>query len=200
MRRAAKCVAGLLLVTLAASLGACGKSGSSTAPPMPSAFAWQAPSGPPGRVMSLAARSSGDIFAGTRHAGVIRSVDFGAHWFPANTGIQDKDIYALITRGSGELYAGTEGGVWRSTDNGANWTAVSSGLTVMRVVTLASRPNGQVIAGTANGVFRSIDNGASWSAASSGLITTDVLSLAVTSAGNVLAGTNYGGVCRSQGE
>lgn len=159
------------------------------------------------KVKCICISPSGDVFIGTDGGGVYRSVDNGATWTQANTGLTNLYIQAIAANPDGTfLYAGTQYGIFRSADRGAGWTAISSSLPsiAMEVQAIVASPNGSggtgLFAGTKyDGVFISSDNGATWNVviAGNGLAdTTNVLSLAVVP-GIVYAGTWADGVFRS---
>lgn len=99
--------------------------------------------GPPGQAISRLAinpRNPNIIYAGTL-GGVFKSVDGGAHWQAANTGLANTFVRALAIDpvNANTLYAGTSGvpmgmttyegsGVYKSTDGGAHWEDVTAGL------------------------------------------------------------------------
>lgn len=53
-------------------------------------------------------------FAGTSDRGVFVSTDRGTSWRPANTGLTDSSVAALMLDPDGYLYAGTGSGLFRS--------------------------------------------------------------------------------------
>jgi len=81
--------------------------------------------------------SGSNLFAGTWGGGVFLSTNNGTSWTAVNTGLTDRDVFALAVSGS-NLFAGTWGdGVFLSTHNGTSWTAVNTGLTNRDVSALA---------------------------------------------------------------
>jgi photosystem II stability/assembly factor-like uncharacterized protein len=84
---------------------------------------WTPTSGPPkAHVLTLAANSSGHIFAGLEGNGIYVSTDQGASWIPKSAGLTNTFIYAVAVSPNGYVFCGTSGsGVFRSTDNGASW-------------------------------------------------------------------------------
>ena len=114
------------------------------------------------------------LYAGTAGAGVYRTVDGGESWAPANTGITDFDIIALVVATDGSaVYAGTRaGGVFKSTDNGTSWNAVNNGLDP-HILSLEIVPgNGTTLYASVDdggGVYRTTDGGTTWTAVNDGL-------------------------------
>jgi hypothetical protein len=134
------------------------------------ANAWT-PIGPDGgRVRVLAADpNNADTVYAAGDGAVWKSVDGGAHWSAARSGITEPTIGALaIDRlDSQVLYAGSldGGGVFRSTDGGATWAAANNGLAITTIGTLAVDPTNSAIvyAGTTCcGIYKSTNRGASW--------------------------------------
>ena len=141
--------------------------------------------------------SGGAIFAGI-YAGIYRSVDNGATWSTANTGLPERVTASCLMTSGETIIAGTPGyGIYRSSDNGATWSEANTGLPnifAARFVNSLTASGGAIIAGTYAGIYRSVDNGATWNEANSGLPAGDareVFSLTV-SGGAVIAGTDAG--------
>lgn len=128
----------------------------------------------------------GAIYVATTPTGVRKSVDDGATWTLANTGLPavgaNINVQSIGHSGSA-LLCGTQSGVYRSTDNGANWTNINGPLPtatpaiycnkIYHFNNLAGSPTiivftGQ-IANNGGGVFRTFDNGTTWLAGFSGL-------------------------------
>ena len=133
---------------------------------------------------------SGHLLAVTKKD-IHRSVDAGATWQPAGTGLSAKHVTALTSGDDGALYAGTDKGeVHLSQDEGATWRQAagtpvrlpvrglsklvpailqSSGhLPEVVVSSLAAYRSGSkevLAAGTDSGVFLSTDRGQSWKTA-----------------------------------
>src|SRR5690606_26052146 len=99
---------------------------------------------------------------------IYKSIDGGANWFEASTGIAGQDVRALFidaADSSGNtVYAGTggnganPGGVYRSTDGGVTWNSLSLGLPADAALALAMPPRAlgapaRIIAGTTAGVW-----------------------------------------------
>jgi carboxypeptidase T len=144
------------------------------------------------------------MYAATWGAGVYKTTDGGAFWFPANNGLGDKQwLYALWFDAAGQaLYAGTgDGGVYKTTNSGASWFPVNAGLEDWNIRALVGDPvQSQVLyAGTQAGIYKTTNGGTSWVYASSGLGTPTVWALAVdaTNPQVLYAGVGGGGVYKS---
>ena len=120
--------------SLAAFLAGCGGGGEPTPTPAPSVDV-----GPEaaGRVLVLAMSpdfaSDRTVFAGSEHAGVLKSTDGGQTWKQVNTGIYDGNVPALVVSpgfaADRTVYAGTRTqGLFRSTDGGETWVQTGQGL------------------------------------------------------------------------
>ena len=125
------------------------------------------------------------LYAGTS-AGVFKSIDSGATWAAANTGLPPyyRTVYAIAINPAtpSTLYAGTGYGVFRSTDSGSTWTAASKGPTNPVVFALAVNPAAPatIYAGTPDGdVFKSTDSGDTWIVVNTGLTRGDVHALSI---------------------
>lgn len=159
------------------------------------------------------------VYVGTRDAGVFKSLNGGASWFPARAGLSFYPIRSLAVDplDSGTVYAGTDyDGVWRTTDSGASWLRVSTGIDDSLVVTsLIVHPSqpGRVLAGMAGGlglpigqIYLSTTSGASWSRHDAGIpresghLINGVRCLAMDpeDADRLAASTTYAGVFYSE--
>lgn len=126
---------------------------------------------------------NGAIYIATYNTGIRKSVDDGANWTLANTGLpQSGGICSVQSVGHNAttLFCGTESGVYRSTDNGASWVLANTGLPASNSNIYANKfysfAGGMfaVFTGTvaqSSGIWRSVDNGVSWIAGFSGLQT-----------------------------
>ena len=149
---------------------------------------------------SMAVSADGTVFAGTND-GVLRSVDQGTTWEPANAGLSGTLVHALAGHPNGHLFAGTHGGgIFRSQENGAGWTQLNLPNEHINAL-LVDETNGHIFAGTnGGGVIRSLDGGGNWASADNGLedaASLFVWSLAINADGHLFAGTDAG-VFRSQ--
>jgi len=75
--------------------------------------------------------TSGVLYAGLDTDGIYKTINFGANWYPKNTGLTNKDIrtISIDTENPSIVYAGTYGGgVFRSMDSGESWEPYNNGL------------------------------------------------------------------------
>ena len=155
------------------------------------------------------------VYAGTGHAGmlvgtVFKSTNGGGNWAPANTGLPDVFVRALVIdpQVTSTIYAGTSGafigpvfrGMFKSIDGGMNWTPLASTPGPASVVSVAVDPQNPAIiyAGTANlppdTLFKSTNGGANWTPVGDGLPNGIVSALAIDpqNPAIVYAGTQFG--------
>jgi len=128
------------------------------------------------------------LYVAFENGGVFKSMDAGASWNPANSGLTDAQgpsraaALALDPRNSNTLYAvsslGSGWGVFKSNDAGASWTLASSGLPLLpnvneednccyqpRLTIDPTNPERVYLGALYYGwsiVFKSDDGGASW--------------------------------------
>jgi hypothetical protein len=127
-------------------------------------------------------QSAATVYAGTNQ-GVYKSIDAGATWTPANTGLPLAGTAALamdpVTPAT--LYGGFDAGVYKSTDGGGTWTAANNGLNSSPVRAIAIDPAtpSTLYAATSTEVFKSTDSAASWVSVSTGLAGVGPASLAI---------------------
>lgn len=146
-------------------------------------------------IYSLAAGTSGDLYAGTE-SGVFRSTDNGNYWFPANDNLQESQIRSLLVTSDGTVFAGTrDQGIYRSTDNGQNWQEVLYNASHPWILTLVTNSDGDVFAGTdGGGIYRSTDNGDTWQPTNDGLYQDRIRVIAISDNGRIYAGSLGNGV------
>jgi photosystem II stability/assembly factor-like uncharacterized protein len=107
------------------------------------------------------------VIAGTR-GGVFKSLDGGATWTAANTGLagglSNLDVRTLGIDPSNPaiLFVGLSQGIFRSPDGASTWAKVSNAEYVTGVV-VDPRTSAVVYAGTLTGVIKSTNGGESWS-------------------------------------
>ncbi len=150
-----------------------------------------------GSITTISA-SGAELYAGTRDAGIFRSVDQGQTWEAANAGLTDLKINVILRNGT-RIFAGTKtNGVFISDNHGQSWTSFNAGLTNRDVRSFAFKGT-ELFAGTGgSGVFRYRD-GANWSPVNNGLTVPYVDDLKVR--GNRIFASNYvdnGGVFVSE--
>jgi uncharacterized repeat protein (TIGR03803 family) len=122
--------------------------------------------------------------------GIYKTVNGGATWTPANTGLTDHVINTLWLdqNNPNTVLAGTNtGGVFQSTDAGAHWTATAAGGSVSAFVQI-----GSTVYGAASvGIGKSNDDGATWTLVKS---TSSPARALATGAGALYAGLDNGNV------
>lgn len=102
------------------------------------------------------------LYAGTAGSGVFKSVDSGATWGAANSGLTKLHIDAVAIDPSQPqiVYVGAtasndlSGGLFKSTDGGATWHEIDFGVTNADVYALAVDYTGTVYIGTNHGLFK----------------------------------------------
>ncbi|MFN2569143.1 MAG: WD40/YVTN/BNR-like repeat-containing protein [Candidatus Dormibacteria bacterium] len=138
------------------------------------------------RVWAVAfdARNANVVYAGTAGLGIQRSVDGGASWLDASSGLSDRNVRSLAT-GLDGIAAGTGDGVALSAD-GEHWRGGGPGdqlhgYSISSVAVAANAPQFTVIAGADSGdlsrgfLFRSTPGGA-WEVAQAGLPANAIIS------------------------
>lgn len=100
--------------------------------------------------------------------GVVKSINNGASWSAANTGLGNTYINSLAMDpvNSNILYAGTAGGLFKSTNAGSGWISLDLPIDAWFVRVAKSSPNTIYVADGAftstPSVFISLDGGATW--------------------------------------
>jgi hypothetical protein len=128
-------------------------------------------------------------------AGILKTIDGGQHWAPADTGLTNPDgTISSVVNGlwldqdhPAIVLASTEfGGTFRSTDGGESWTSIDR-----TEATQFAQAGTTLYLATLRGITRSTDDGATWtlSLPISGGATT-----VVTANGALLAGSTAGDV------
>jgi hypothetical protein len=142
-------------------------------------------------ILSLAANTSGEIFAGAGGDGAYLSTNDGTNWTAIDYGMTNAEVHSLAVNSAGSIFAGTGNGIYESTNNGSSWTQV--GLGGMDVLSLAINLSGYIFAGTnGNGVCRSMDGGNSWASVFFGFKNYNVFPVAINPSGDIFAGTGDG--------
>lgn len=150
------------------------------------------------------------IYACTTFSGVLKSIDGGYHWDPANSGMTATRTYAAAIDPANHaiLYVGTSAGMFKSIDSAATWSPINTGLplsgpytTTVNAIAINPLNSSTIYAGTASGLYKSINGGGSWSAAGAGLPTFNrsIAALAIdpVQSARLYAGTYGDGVYRS---
>ena len=164
------------------------------------------PYGGPVNAIAIDPSTPTTLYAGMS-AGVFKSIDSGATWAAANTGLTFKiSALAINPTTPAILYAGAGGGVFKSTDAGGTWAKASAGLNNEDVLVLAINPTtpSTLYAGTyARGVFKSTDSGATWTAVNTGItpyygsIYSTTLGIDPKTPSTLYVGTSVNGVFKS---
>jgi uncharacterized protein (TIGR03437 family) len=113
------------------------------------------------------------IYAATGGSGVYKSVDGGATWSSARSGLPAVSIVSSLVIDPATpttIYAGLQSvngsnGVYKSTNGGEDWSLIIGGMPVWPVLSLALDPvnPATVLAGTSGGgVYRTLDGGLLW--------------------------------------
>lgn len=131
----------------------------------------------------LVVPDTGAIYVTSNRAGVIRSLDGGATWARANSGLDPFEIWvdvaglafdpsepAILYAGVADLFHSR--GIYKSTDRGDHWersgSGIPEGVAVHDVVVDPSEPS-RVYAATGAGVFVSEDAGETWRSLADGM-------------------------------
>jgi len=126
------------------------------------------------------------VYAGTRSGVVYKTVNGGATWFLANSGLKPVGTVTISTGGAllidssnpSTLYTAlANGGIYKTTNGGSTWTILNSGLPSMDISGLAMDPlnHSNLYAATAyNGVYRSTNGGLNWTKINSPLLAQNV--------------------------
>ncbi len=132
------------------------------------------------------------LYAASAGGGVFKSINRGANWAPATTGLTDPTVYTLAIdpANSSKLYAGCGTGLFKSIDGAALWTQVGSIFNIHDIVIDPKTPS-TLYAVTDGGdqVQKSVDGGKTWTQLS-GL---DLVSGAVLAVDPVTPSTLYAG-------
>jgi photosystem II stability/assembly factor-like uncharacterized protein len=106
------------------------------------------------------------VLLATDRGGVLLSTNGGVSFAPANEGISERKVEALLVdrENPQRIYAGvvndkSYGSVFVSTDGGAQWKQIADGLDGRDVFALAEASDGTILAGTNSGIF-GLDPGA----------------------------------------
>jgi hypothetical protein len=100
--------------------------------------------------------------------GVWKSIDEGATWTQASTGLPTVTTVEALFAAAGKLFAGTDDGTFVSVDHAATWTKSDTGLPTDVSPYAFWAPGNALLVGmnagsaTSGGLFRSTDQGATW--------------------------------------
>jgi photosystem II stability/assembly factor-like uncharacterized protein len=140
------------------------------------------------------------VYAATIGGGVLKTVNGGGSWTPANSGLSNYVQSLVLSPGAPDtLYAGTGGGVFKTVNGGSTWTSASTGYPSVQALVFDPADSDTLYAAFyGDGVFKTTNGGGSWSALNTGLASLDVLALAAApDPGSLYAGTDGGGVFRT---
>ncbi len=136
------------------------------------------------------------LLAATLGDGVLRSDDRGRTWVPANFGLDDTDVSALVAGPGGTVLAGTANGVFAATSGLRAWRRCpGTEGTAVAALTYAVGSSQVCAAGEKGETLRSVDGGRTWSAG--GPIPAQPTAIATAPDGSLVAGTAGSGVWRS---
>jgi photosystem II stability/assembly factor-like uncharacterized protein len=123
---------------------------------------WESANGSRNPVAFIITRTDAILISGPS-AGVLRSSDDGAHWFPSSGGMASCQVHCFAKDSAKNIYAGTADGAFRSTDDGNNWMALGSDLKSREVTWLGADMPGVLLALVSDTMlFRSLDDGGLW--------------------------------------
>ena len=113
--------------------------------------------------------NSQHVLLATDRGGVWSSMDGSATFTPANRGVSERKVEALLVDNNDpdRIYAGvvndkTYGGFFLSEDGGVRWKQIADGLDGRDVFALALATDGTMLAGTNNGIFALAHNDTAW--------------------------------------
>ena len=131
--------------------------------------------------------------------GAWKTVDGGANWTIANSGLTSHAAETITRTKNGTLLLGTNAGMFRSTTAGDLWSASNDGLSSQNIGDLAtSLDGGTVFAATrSGGACVSTDDGVTWSAANTGLSEPHLYCILMTAGGDLFVGGFGSGIFRS---
>jgi photosystem II stability/assembly factor-like uncharacterized protein len=163
---------------------------------------WQQTNGPTGAGAYNFCKSSGIIYVTAGTGGVFKSTNNGDNWLPANSGLEGRAFYSLVTRRD-TIYAGATGivstgeaGAFRSVDHGATWTKINSGLSSPSVVSITADST-YLYVGLGYALGRSSNGGTSWTTITNGLPTSPYLWSLLKLGNTLLAGIDSRGIYAS---
>ena len=145
---------------------------------------WYTPWGGPPAVRSAAPTHGEGLYLNIHVGGVLRTLDRGTTWQPANSGLE-LDVHEVATCRNREnaLYAATADGFYLSEDGGKSWNARNDGLAnrysrgiaihpdqpeTILISGSATSPGGWRTHGKRFSLFRTTDDGEHWKQVSNG--------------------------------
>ena len=116
--------------------------------------------------LALDSRAPRSIYAADSARGVFKSLDGGARWRAANTGLSLSTVFSLAVdpQRPETVYAGTSGlGLFKSSNRGAHWQSLPSGPRLVDGIALdPSNPRNILAVAAGYGIVRSTDAGRTW--------------------------------------
>jgi photosystem II stability/assembly factor-like uncharacterized protein len=102
------------------------------------------------------------IYIGMQTAGIFKSIDGGDSWAPAQEGMSNAQIMALVInpQDSNTLLAATQGGVFVTNNEGKSWTQASD--RIGKFLLIDPKNGSHLYLGDGTSVFESNDMGSSW--------------------------------------
>lgn len=139
-------------------------------------------------------------------SGVFKSINSGASWTPANTGLplSGSNIFAESIGYNGtHLYCGTESGIYKSVDAAATWTLSNTGAPTASATNYANKiyhvPGStttlaiySAVISSGGGIYRTTDGGANWFSGNGGLSSNMVIYNVSQIGGTLYASTSTG--------
>jgi photosystem II stability/assembly factor-like uncharacterized protein len=141
---------------------------------------------------------NGTLFAGTYVNGLYRTLDKGGTWAKLENGIDETNIYTIVSDHAGGIYVGGNQSLYYSSDNGDAWTDIGQGIS-NAVTSIAFGANDRMYAGTAGrGVFTIAPPSSTWTEVNQGLPNGRIETLLLGKNGMLYAGTYGNGLFRMQ--
>lgn len=114
-------------------------------------------------ITSAASRDASNLYVGSQHFGVYKTINGGIGWTQVSTGIDNQSLRHIAVADNGYVFA-TGAFVFRSTDAGQSWSQISvdgSDYTVIKATTGSPRTL-LLLAGYSGPSYKSTDDGFSW--------------------------------------
>lgn len=157
---------------------------------------WVQTSGPDGGSIRCFVKDSlNRWFIGTTGNGVYYSVNEGANWTTANTGLTYGKINGLALDSTNVFFAATERGLFRSSNSGGLWTNIFFGTNVINSVVVDA--NNRLFVATGSTVWLSTNSGTSFVPSGVGLSGTSYYNLTAAPNNYLYTNSSTGGIFRS---
>jgi photosystem II stability/assembly factor-like uncharacterized protein len=135
---------------------------------------WQQTNGPRGGLTSCYASDTDEIYVGTHHGGVFRSINNGASWAACNNGLTALNITALCADNEKVYMCNGTNGFYRSIDDGQSWQTFPSFWSSYQMGCVAAQGDHIFVGTWGSGFMVSNDGGNSWNNAMSGIVPSTV--------------------------